>query len=176
MSQLVGRRTQIGLKLALTSAGFLCLTIVSALALREFMSVNQDRSPASVESGSIFEHRGNLSATELGLLGSTPLVRGRRTQFHDAQFRNQVLQHPDHVILNLFPDLILIAQMQAPSTYTVNEGVFVGQIEGDSESTVRILIQNGIVDGTIDYRGSKYRIIDGANGQAIVTQAQRPVQ
>jgi hypothetical protein len=172
----MGQRTKIGIKLALTSVGFLCLTIFSAITLRQFMHADHERSPASVESGSIFEHRGYLSAAELGLLGSTPLLRGRRTVFHETRFRNQVLAHPNQVVLNLFPDLSLVANLRAPSAYTVNEGVFVGQIEGDSDSTVRILIQNGIVDGTIEYRGSEYRLIDGANSQAIVTQAKKSVQ
>ena len=168
-------RFQTGLKLALTSIGFLCLTIVSALALRHFIEPNKDRGPASVESGSIFEHRGNLTATELGLLGSVPLIRGRRAIFHDTQFRNQVSNHPDQVILNLFPDLSLTVKMHAASVLNVNEGIFTGQIEDDPESSVRFLIQNGVVDGTIEYRGSEFRIIDGANGQAIVTQSKKSI-
>jgi hypothetical protein len=172
----MSRRVQLGLKLALTSAGFLCLTVLAALGLRGFLQSDQDRSPASIEGGSVFEHRGNLSATELGLLGSTPLIRGRRVVFHDVQFRNLALTAPNQVVLNLFPDLSMTAQMQSPSVYSVNDGLYVGQIQGDSESSVRILIQNGIVDGTIETGGNEYRIIDAANGQSIITQAKNPKQ
>jgi hypothetical protein len=168
------RRFQLGFKLTLSTVAFLCLTVVAGFALRMITGDSIGRSPASVESGAVFEHRGTLSASELGMLGSTPLKRGRRVVFHAETFSRQALTPPNEVALNLFTDTTLVAQMQNASAYTVNEGLLVGTIVGDDESSVRILVQNGIVDGTIKYRGSEFRIIDGANGQAIVTEARTP--
>jgi|GEM_PF-5219592 len=167
------RRFQIGLKLGLSAAVFLGLTVMAAYGLRALTGASQQaRSPASIEAGSVFEHRGNLNSAELAMLGSTPLIRGRRVVFHEAVFRNHVLTPPNQVALNLFPDLTLTAAFQAPSAYGVNDGLYVGTILGDEDSSVRILIQNGIVDGTIKYKSSEFRIIDGANGQAIITEAK----
>jgi hypothetical protein len=167
------RRVKLGFKLAASAAGFLCLTVLVAFGLRTLTGVNQTRGPASIEAGSVFEHRGNLSASELGMLGSAPLKRGRRVVFHQNVFMNRALTAPNQVALNLFPDTTLIAHIQEPSAYTVNEGLFTGTILGDDESSVRILIQNGAVDGSVKFRGTEYRIVDGGlGGQSIVTEAK----
>lgn len=170
------RRVKLGFKLAASAAVFLCLTVLAAFGLRTLTgATSRTRGPASLEAGSVFEHRGNLSASELGMLGSAPLKRGRRVVFHQNVFMNRALTAPNQVALNLFPDTTLIAHLQEPSAYTVNEGLFTGTILGDDESSVRILIQNGTVDGTIKFRGTEYRILDGGlNGQSIVTEANAP--
>lgn len=186
------RRTQIGLKLAGFSFAFLSLTIVCAFLIRGALvpvSGSQDRSPASVQSLNMFEHRGDLSASELGMLGSTPLKRGRNAVFHVAEFRRRaglragtvadnspgsVKARATSIVLNLFPDISLTADIHEESTYMVNDGLYVGTISGDPDSTVRIMIQNGAVDGTINYRGTEFRILDGGGNDAVViTEARK---
>lgn len=172
----MSRRTILGFKLATVSIGFLLLTIASALLLRAVISsessIKMDRVPASVNGQpALFEHRGVLSANELGLLGSTPLVRGRKVVFHLAvleRYRNQ--DASKSVVFNLFPDTVLLADLQPPSIYGVNEGLVVGQIHGDPESSVRLMIQNRIVDGTIITGGREFRITDGGSGLHYVTE------
>ncbi len=166
------RTIKLAFKLAASTAAFLCLTVLVAFGLRSLTEEGRARGPASLEADSVFEHRGNLSASELGMLGSTPLLRGRRVVFHPEALRRPV---NGAVILNLFPDAVLTAHLQAPSAYTVNEGLIAGTIEGDSSSTVRILLQGGSVDGTIIFRGREYRVIDGgSSGQAIITESEAP--
>jgi hypothetical protein len=173
----MGHRTVLGFKLATASICFLVLTILSALGLRAMLGYSSfenagSRTPASAPAGSLFEHRGNLSSSELGLLGSTPLLRARKVLVHFGPLQiSDENQGPRAVVMNLFPDAVFTIELQAPSVYGVNSGLLVGQVQGDPESTVRIMIQNNVMDGTIQTRGREFRVIDGANGLHIVTES-----
>ncbi len=167
----MNRKLNIGIKLFVSSTVFLSLTIVAAFAVRGWLqSPAQGREPASLNKGVVFEHRGALSASELGVLGSTLLSRGRKVVFNDDIFRERLVA-ARVVTLNLFPDLTLNARFQDASAYTVNEQLFIGQIEGDEESTVRIMIVNQVMDGTIRTNGREFRIFDGSHGQHFITEA-----
>lgn len=167
----MNRRLVVGLKLFVSSTVFLSLTIVAAFAVRGWLqSSNRGRDPASFNDAVVFEHRGALSASELGVLGSTVLSRGRKVVFNDDIFRDRLVAAPI-VGLNLFPDLTLNARFQDASAYTVNEQLFIGQVEGDEDSSVRIMIVNHVMDGTIRTNGREYRIFDGSRGQHFITEA-----
>ena len=75
------------------------------------------------------------------------------------------------VSLNLFPDTTFAVKFQEPSAYQVNQDIFVGQIVGDDDSSVRFIILNHILDGTIKTRGREFRIIDAGNGLQDITEA-----
>lgn len=183
----MSHRTILGLKLATASVCFLVLTILSAFGIRamtgygnggDIVGVGGDgsRAPASSDrrkSGVIFEHRGALSASELGLLGSSPQLRGRKVKVDLQLLTLNPDQGPRTISLNLFPDEIVQVELQAPSIYSVNSGILVGQVQGDSESSVRLLIQDGVMDGTIMTHGREFRIIDGGNGLHIVTESSK---
>lgn len=174
----MNRRSAYSLKLCLSVVSFLGATIVTANSIRNWTGAAalvdglNGRGPASVEQTSIFEGRGNLSASELGVLGSTILIRGRRVIFHESLFTKALNQSPV-VLLNLFADLAVAVRFQNASAYWVNEELFVGQVEGDDESEVRIMVRDHVMDGTIRTRGREYRIIDGANGVHFVTEATK---
>ncbi len=168
----MNRRNWIGIKLVLLSVGFLALTIIAALCVRNWNVDSSMRGPASLGPQAIFEHRGALSASELGMLGSTVLTRGRKVVFHDDLFRNEYAHRQGFVVsLNLFPDTTLSVKFQPPSVYQVNQDIFVGQVEGDDDSAVRFLILNHVLDGTITTHGREYRVIDAGNGLHDITEA-----
>lgn len=193
----MNRRFRLSLKIAGASLGFLTATIVTALFFRwvwpasasptnpaAIRDLNDTRFPASV--GGLFEHRGNLTPSELSFLTSKPLVRGRRALFHLDAFRKlaglragtvadnaagSTRDHARPVVLNLFPDLNLMAEIHEESTYMVNDGLYTGVIVGDSDSSIRMMIQGLSVDATIIYKGSEYRITDGGSGTVVITES-----
>ncbi len=167
----MSRRSWIGFKLVMISTGFLSLSIVAALLVRSWQADSSKRRPASV-SQIVFEHRGSLSASELGMLGSTVLLRGRKVVFHEAVFRDSYAYGQGFTVsLNLFPDTTFTVKFQEPSAYQVNQDIFVGQVVGDDDSSVRFIILNHILDGTIKTRGREFRIIDAGNGLQDITEA-----
>lgn len=111
------------------------------------------------------------------MLGSTVLARGRRVVFNEKQFRDACTPKTGYTVpLNLFPDLTLTVRFQPPSSYRVNEDIFVGLVvdsvhpEGDPESGVKFMIVDHIADGRITIHGREYRVINGGNGLHIVTE------
>lgn len=174
----MNHRTVLGFKLAFASIGFLALTIFAALGLRAFTgyndpSLNPSREPASF-SNAIFESEGQLNASELGLLGSSPQIRGQKVRVNLAKLMDAENPGPRRVVLNLFSDVVLNVDLQAPSIYSVNSGLLVGLVDGDPESFVRIVIQDGVMNGTIRTKNREYQVIDGGNGLHIVTEKPGP--
>lgn len=191
----MNHRTVLGLKLATASVGFLALTIVSAMGLRAITGYADnrkhavpkaelnapDREPASSQNASknasktlVFESVSTLNSAELGLISSSPQIRGRKVRVHFENLIDLENPRPRRVVLNLFPDAVLDVVLQAPSVYGVNSGLLVGLVQDDPESFVRMMIQNGVMDGTIRTRGREFRVFDGGNGLHIVTEAPAP--
>lgn len=198
----MSHRTVLGFKLAFASICFLALTIASAVGLRAFVGypdqpitdtksgfttdietisglndADLDREPASFRNGSktlVLQPKLALSSQELSLVTPNRVIRGQRTYVNISNLLEPESPRPRVMALNLFSDTVLNIELQAPSVYSVNSGLLVGLVEGDPESFVRIMVQDGKVDGTIRTKGREYRIFDGGNGFHIVTEAPAP--
>lgn len=197
----MSHRTVLGFKLAFASICFLALTIASAVGLRAFVGYpdqpvaetksgfttgietsldansDLDREPASFRTGSktlVFEPKSKLNPQELSWATPNRVIRGQRAYINIAKLLEAENPRPRTMPLNLFSDKVLNIDLQAPSVYSVNSGLLVGLVEGDPESSVRIMVQDGKVDGTIRTQGLEYRVFDGGNGLHIVTEAPAP--
>lgn len=62
------------------------------------------------------------------------------------------------LILNLFSDTRLIAQMNAPSLLGVREMLLSGYVEGDPQSRVELDVHDGLVAGRIKTSQGRYKI------------------
>lgn len=134
---------------------------------------DSDREPASFKSRSktlVFEPKSKLTFQELSLVTSSKVSRGQKVSLNLSNLLDPEAVRPRTVALNLFPDTTVNVELQAPSVYGVNSGLLVGLVQGDSESFVRIMVQNGVVDGTIRFKGREFRVFDGGNGLHIVTE------
>lgn len=112
---------------------------------------------------SLFSHMRTLSLTEAERMTGLTAKRARLVRFHVENFKAAVsrLNQADqrYVIFPLFDDAELMLRLERPSSYSVNTGVYWGQVLEDPQSQVRVFVDGFHMNATIDNQGRVYRVM-----------------
>lgn len=124
----------------------------------------------------IFSHAGPLTPSEAERMTGLPAKRARRVLFQFNNFRNAVTKMTNagqrFVELPLFNDVVLRVRLERPSSYSVNTGVYWGQVENDENSRVRLFVEGSSMNATIETKGRVYKILaaDGFGPEHVVLE------
>lgn len=72
--------------------------------------------------------------------------------------------------LELFSDFQIRVLLQAPSSYAVNHWLYVGQVQGDTNSQVRIMYDGENMNATIEADGRSFRILPAGSGRLDIVE------
>lgn len=139
---------------------------------RRFGGISLHRS----KSKDILKHLGPLSIAEAENKTGLPAKRARRVLFHYGNFKDAVtrMNHSQQrfVLFPLFNDTILRIRLERPSSYSVNTGVYWGQVENDENSRVRLFVEGSSINATIETKGRVYKILaaDGFGPEHVVLE------
>ncbi len=128
------------------------------------------------KSKEIFKHLGPLSADEAENKTGFPAKRAYRVIFNFANFKDAVTRMNQSgqrlIVFHLFNDIRLPIRLERPSSYSVNTGVYWGQVEGDSGSRVRVFVEGSSMNATIETKGRVFKIVaaDGLGPEHVVLE------
>lgn len=118
---------------------------------------------SSKKSSRVFTGVRSLSISEAERKTGIPAKRARLVRFHFANFKTAVTHMNEggqrFVDFPLFNDVNLRIRLERPSSYSVNTGVYWGQVADDDQSRVRLFVEGSSMNATIETKGRVYKVM-----------------
>lgn len=158
------------LKILAFIGAMLVLSLVAAVFIHERVEHEPERGIASVRSP-IFEDRGDVTAQEVfSKTGIRGAARARKVIFHPEVFPTGANLPEQLIAIEPFPGHAFVLRLQASSVLGQNEGILVGQIDGDEDSKVRFEVDGSKLKGEIDNAKRSIQILYAGDGYHFIVE------